>query len=156
MAVPKSPSCQAMLDEVIRMKFQQAEIEYGSTMHGFDSGYFVAHAEKLAIGACLCSIIPSVHRPCRSVMLPVMGIYGLADDVYLDATGGAEFFLFLRSKSAQVLPQIERLRAMIGTSEENSPTWHAIRGKLCGVPPTELDFAYHDRDKKPSVSSASS
>ena len=102
----------------------------------FLEGWVFGQAEKVYLGACRAAMFrPSPERFDLAWELAgdAARRYGLIRTSLI-----GEVWL-LRNQSAQEL--LARLRILV----PNSLTWHTVRGQLCGVPPEEIDFRFHER-----------
>lgn len=108
----------------------------------FYAGMVTGQAEKIRIGACKAA----VFRPCgltRDMIDPLRKIIRYAADLYglvvveLTSLRGIELWL-CQDDAAQ---DVRRLP----TLQDDSPAWHDLRGRLCGVPASEIDSQFHER-----------
>lgn len=106
----------------------------------FYAGFVAGHAEKIWMGAVSASMFrpPAVHTGFAITAVKAMcDVYGLHWMV-LETKRGDEIWMF---RDLWVKDEI----ADLGTLEENSPLWHVYRARLTGVPASEIDTTFHER-----------
>lgn len=112
---------------------------------GFTVGFIAGQAEKVFNGACLAAMFRPTRISRESLKEAVdkvaaqyaMPVYVLEkDDVY-------ECWIY-RQNDTDTAALLMRVYA----ANVNSPEWHQLRARLCGIPPSKLDFRYHERDDR--------
>ena len=101
----------------------------------FHAGFVMGQAEKVASGACYGAMFRTGEKyqeMCVEVDTDIAHRYGLRC-----VTIGEEIWIVNNTGNALLVEMCKR--------EENSPTWHLIRGIICGFPPERIDYTYHMR-----------
>lgn len=110
---------------------------YASFALGFISG----QAEKVASRACPAFMIrpaPAWRAWTEQAMELVCGHYGLA--VFALRTQG-EFWGYVQGS---IVVPVDLAHLVNATP--NTPHWHLMRARLCGIPSDAVDITYHLRD----------
>lgn len=108
----------------------------------FASGHVCGQSEKIYLGACSAAMFrPSTEEGFRGLLATVeicSLVYGLRIRVlFPDDLGKREIWIFR--------PDNDGLIASLEDEEYNSPSWHILRGLLCGVPLDSIDAEFHLR-----------
>ena len=110
-------------------------------MRAFAAGFVTGEAEKIYLGACAAAMF----RPSKQHLDTLFRIALKASETYelsirvLNCPDETEIWLFFYDA---------RVGDVIGAMEKtgrNTPTWHALRGVLTGVPLREIDCEFHLR-----------
>lgn len=104
----------------------------------FAAGFIVGQCEKVYIGACKAAMFrpsESAFHWLKEVVDDAAHTYGLTVTT-IPASGVIEIWV---SRSD---PDVSRM----GLYQENSPEWHQLRARLCGIPADEVDTNFHERD----------
>lgn len=104
----------------------------------FAAGFISGQAEKVFLGACGAAMFrPSeAYAPMvRAIVIDCATRYDL-----LWTQEGAEIWIV---RNAALL---RTLVCCLERYPENSTEWHMVRGQLCGVPDSELDYEFHLRE----------
>jgi hypothetical protein len=113
----------------------------------FTAGFITGQAEKIHLGACRAAMLrPALqHRELvRQILNYTCALYGLQWE-FLDSCG--EFWLFEDDYRAHV-DMIDQMAQRINERELTAYEWHDYhleRGRLCGIPITQIDGRYHER-----------
>ncbi len=109
----------------------------------FSFGFAAGEAEKIYLGAC----IGAMFRP-REDFQPVLSVFLSRLCIIYSLNSGRdrdELWLFAQTVEASDL--FEKMKNCVF----NSPDYHSIRAKLCGIPESEIDLEFHKRyDKRTS------
>ncbi len=112
----------------------------------FVPGWVAGQVEMVYSGACAAAMF----RPSKEYWGLVVGaicdacvIYGLAWD-RLGLAGKGELWVLNYDHAPDTQSKWQHVRTMLG-SQENTPTWHALRGSLCGIRREDIDILYHER-----------
>lgn len=108
----------------------------------FASGHVCGQSEKIYLGACSAAMFrPSTEEGYRGLLETVeicSMVYGLRIRVlFPDDPTRREIWIF-RPDSWNLIVSLEY-------EEYNSPSWHILRGLLCGVPLESIDAEFHLR-----------
>lgn len=112
-------------------------------IRAFAAGFATGLAEKVHLGACRAAMMRPDEEDFNWLwerVERVARIYGLLlrINTYPDPGRSREIWL-LRSHAD--LDDFRAMRAAV----PNSPEWHALRGRLCGIPENEIDVRFHER-----------
>lgn len=114
----------------------------------FAAGHATGLAEKVYLGACEAAMLrpePENYEWLLATVRQVAHVYGLAVQEYKYPENGPRagareiWMLDVRDEGAGIL-----FNALTDLPA-NSPSWHATRGKLCGVPMGQIDYVFHER-----------
>ena len=100
-------------------------------------GYLTGLAEKVWLGACPAAMVhPSEYWYAEELKITqrVCAIYGLSYEEYVEA---GEIWFYKDQRAAMALQNIR-------AQPLNSPSWHACRAWLCGIPNDLVDIHYHE------------
>lgn len=105
------------------------------------AGHALGQAEKIHLGACSAAMFRPSTPILRGWILQVCAI--------LSGVYSLEISVFEREEIADEIwihtPESRHLISRLAHIEYNSQEWHTLRGKLCGVPPSQIDCEFHLR-----------
>lgn len=115
----------------------------------FAIGFVCGQAEKVMIHACEAAMCrPSADRApfLFNVLARVSGLYGLTvHKLEYEQSANlqtretiVEYWL---CRDARAVRTVESLESM----EINGPAWHVTRASLCGIPTSDVDYRFHER-----------
>lgn len=115
----------------------------------FAPGFIAGQCEKVYSGACAAAMFrPS--KEYRGIVLDAIfdacEIYGLSWDT-LETAEGDELWVLNYDHAPDIRSEWQHVRSMLAKGQENTPTWHALRGSLCGIRTEEIDICYHTRKR---------
>ncbi len=106
----------------------------------FSAGHMVGQAEKIYLGACSAAMFrpsPEYREWLIVAAVKISIIYDLEVSCFdIDEIRDE---VWLHSKTCK--QELHRLMML----QVNSPNWHYIRGKLCGIPTDKIDTEFHLR-----------
>ena len=108
------------------------------------AAFVCGQAEKVMIHSCEAAMFrPSADR--RTFLVDIVDrvalIYGLMWMPIGVTYAGEKTQEIWLCRNGEAERTVQSLR----TVEQDSPAWHAIRAGLCGIPSSEVDFAFHQR-----------
>ncbi len=120
-------------------------------LFSFKLGFLAGLAEKVYMGACpaacirpKCGEMKMMEQAAREISEIYglsWGVYHLSDEFsdYKGGYFGSEIWLFRNDEGRNLA--FEHLDGTV----KNSPEWHELRGKLCGMSVLEVDLKFHER-----------
>lgn len=143
MSSADKPTCGPLFAEALRL-FTGLDSDRGMAdeerVRLFAVGFMTGQAEKIYLGACTAAMFrasPEYRLFALAALTNLSAIYGLEVSVFERPEIADEIWLHRPSARAE-LGQLSQLAV-------NSTEWHALRGKLCGVPDAEIDPLFHER-----------
>jgi len=106
----------------------------------FAAGFVTGQAEKIYLGVCEAAMFRPSEKWWDTVMVIVVKVterYGLWVNT-LDTVRGREIWICASCEAASEVSALESVG-------EDSAEWHARRALLCGVPPSQIDYRFHER-----------
>lgn len=108
----------------------------------FSAGHMCGQAEKIYLGACNGAMFrPSTDEGYAFVFnfaLFLARVYGLSVST-LDVIEECKDEIWIhKAESTQTIESLRHIQI-------NSPKWHEIRGRLCGIPSNQIDSMFHLR-----------
>lgn len=108
----------------------------------FAAGHVNGQAEKVYLGACSAAMFrpqPENHEWLLLTVQKIAGRYGLRVNCqsYVDR-GTVISEIWISRKGSVIVDEFTRYPV-------NSPTWHAVRARACGIPADEVDYVFHER-----------
>lgn len=106
----------------------------------FAAGFAAGEAEKVYLGACRAAMFrPSEeHRTwILRVAVKLVVVYGLEVSLFERVEINDEIWIH-KPEARDELSQLSQMAA-------NSPEWHTLRGRLCGIPDSNIDPKFHER-----------
>lgn len=99
---------------------------------------------KVYLGACLGAMTPI--ETAEYAVQRMAYFYGLYSSrySYTDPSKGcnvSETWILRNEQALKLFDEMVSLKI-------NSPKWHSVRAKLCGVPKAEVDYLFHERREK--------
>lgn len=128
------PTCGVLYQAALNEFCQQPE-----DIRLFAPGFVCGQCEKVYLGACKCAMFrpqPGLRSWLLGVVRKAAAIYGLVVEEFpCDEEGRSEIWI---AREGKYLGRWTKYPI-------NSSYWHMARGILCGVPPEEIDFQFHER-----------
>ena len=125
------PTCGVLfLNALAQYTFMDPE-----TIPVFAAGFVTGQAEKVYLGACRAAMFrpsPEYHEMFFRILTDTEKRYGLRSVCFND-----EIWIS-RPENVSLVESVFNL-------VPNSPEWHELRGRLCGVPHEEIDREFHLR-----------
>lgn len=106
----------------------------------FSAGHMTGQAEKIYLGACAAAMFrpnPEYQEWALVAALKIANIYKLEVSVFEREEMKNEIWIHAPTATREI--------AMLKDVDFNSPEWHTLRGRLCGVPEYNLDTEFHLR-----------
>lgn len=134
------PTCGPLFAEALRSFVNLDSDRADKDVRLFVAGHMTGQAEKIYLGACTAAMFrPSPEY--RGFALAALGklsaIYGLEVSVFERPEIADEIWLHI----PEALTEVGELSQLV----INSPEWHAVRGRLCGIPENKIDPLFHER-----------
>lgn len=133
----KKPTCGALYLESLNQFCTNDE-----QRKAFAAGHVNGQAEKVYLGACIAAMFrpqPENHEWLLAIVEAIAGRYGLRVLClsYVDR-GTLINEIWISRRDSIIVSEWDKYPV-------NSPTWHSIRGRACGVPADEVDYVFHER-----------
>lgn len=110
-------------------------------LRAFSAGHMVGQAEKIYLGACSAAMFrpsPSYREWAVIAAIKISAIYGLQVSVFEREEIKDEIWIHKKTLNWEI--------SLLNGLDVNSPEWHSLRGRLCGIPEYDLDPNFHLRE----------
>lgn len=112
----------------------------GDFIKSFAAGHMTGQAEKIYLGACPAAMFrPTLEYRdwCLACCMYLSSLYGLEVSVF-DSPGLEDEVWIHKPSHTGVVGSIQN-------EAPNSPSWHYLRGLLCGISQSDIDPEFHLR-----------